>query len=114
MRNGDSKVEYYEPRGTLDLANTIPVNLNLQQIRHNYYYQYRSYFTSKDKTSMTLTEETKPYIFKNPEIEENEHPGSMVTLPYGFGPLPPLAKNKKIFYFDIDNCFIIDQLEFMI
>lgn len=65
-----------------------PVNLKLQQIRHNYYYQYRSYFTSKDKTSMTLTKETKPYIFKNPEIEENEHPGSMVTLPYGLALFP--------------------------
>lgn len=81
-----------------------PVNLKLQQLRHNCYYQYRSYFTSENKTSMTLAEETKPYIFKNPEIEENEHPGCMVKLPYGFGPLPPQAKNKKIFYFDIDNC----------
>lgn len=38
--------------------------------------------------------------WKNPEL--NDEVGSEVKLPYGFGPLPD--KNKKIFFFDIDNC----------
>ncbi|CAH2353933.1 suppressor of disruption of TFIIS [[Candida] railenensis] len=38
--------------------------------------------------------------WKNPELD-NEI-GSEVKLTYGFGPVP--TKNKRIFYFDIDNC----------
>lgn len=44
-------------------------------------------------------------IYKNPEIKHSEDvPGTIVDLPFGFGPLPADAQNKKIFYFDIDNC----------
>lgn len=39
----------------------------------------------------------------NPEITET-HPGCEVDLKYGFGPIPADLTNKKIFYFDIDNC----------
>ncbi|CAK7900918.1 suppressor of disruption of TFIIS [[Candida] anglica] len=36
----------------------------------------------------------------NPELQGSK--SAKVTLPFGFGPLP--SKNKRIFYFDIDNC----------
>lgn len=43
--------------------------------------------------------------YSNPEITRDEHqPGNTVDLPYGFRPLPSQARNKRIFYFDIDNC----------
>lgn len=44
-------------------------------------------------------------IYKNPEITHvDDKPGTIVTLPFGYGPLPKQLSNKKIFYFDIDNC----------
>lgn len=45
-----------------------------------------------------------PVTYKNPELASATHPGAQVSLPFGFGPLPPQFRNKKIFYFDIDNC----------
>ncbi|ODV78698.1 pyrimidine 5-nucleotidase [Suhomyces tanzawaensis NRRL Y-17324] len=44
-----------------------------------------------------------PVKYVNPEVPPSQ-PGASVELPYGFGPLPEHARNKKIFYFDIDNC----------
>lgn len=41
--------------------------------------------------------------YTNPEISDSR-PGCEVDLKYGFGPIPAELKNKKIFYFDIDNC----------
>lgn len=41
------------------------------------------------------------FTYKNPEID-NPLPGTQVLLPLGFGPIPD--KNKRIFFFDIDNC----------
>ncbi|SGZ48654.1 CIC11C00000002888 [Sungouiella intermedia] len=52
---------------------------------------------------MTLPTSTS-ITYKNPELAEADHPGSIVELQYGFGPLPSQLKNKKIFFFDIDNC----------
>ncbi|KAK6201237.1 Haloacid dehalogenase-like hydrolase-domain-containing protein [Scheffersomyces amazonensis] len=48
----------------------------------------------------------EPVLYENPEIQHNEQvkPGTIVKLPFGYGPLPAEIKNKKIFYFDIDNC----------
>ena len=44
-----------------------------------------------------------PVHYENPEIPRDEvRPGQVVDLRFGHGPLP--ATNKKIFYFDIDNC----------
>lgn len=51
---------------------------------------------------MTTSTE-KPLVYENPEID-GQKPGTTVTLPYGHGPLPEELKNKKIFFFDIDNC----------
>lgn len=51
---------------------------------------------------MTTSTE-RPLVYENPEIN-NDKPGVTVTLPYGHGPLPEKLKNKKIFFFDIDNC----------
>lgn len=42
--------------------------------------------------------------YKNPELASDAHPGAEVILKYGFGPVPPELKNKKVFLFDIDNC----------
>lgn len=42
--------------------------------------------------------------YDNPELASASHPGSVVDLQYGFGPLPSNLRNKKIFFFDIDNC----------
>lgn len=53
---------------------------------------------------MTSSEEAKLFVYSNPELKENEHPGCKVELPFGFGPIPSNLKNKKIFFFDIDNC----------
>lgn len=41
--------------------------------------------------------------YTNPEIDDPKV-GNEVYLPYGVGPLPSEFHNKKIFYFDIDNC----------
>lgn len=51
--------------------------------------------------NMTVTAQTITYT--NPEIT-SERPGNKVVLPYGFGPVPADMANKRIFYFDIDNC----------
>lgn len=40
----------------------------------------------------------------NPELEGENFEGKDVVLRYGFGPIPEEHKNKKIFFFDIDNC----------
>lgn len=42
-------------------------------------------------------------VYTNPEISDS-HPGSTVSLQYGYGPVPAHLANKKIFLFDIDNC----------
>lgn len=42
--------------------------------------------------------------YENPELKNLEKPGTTVTLKYGHGPLPEELRNKKIFFFDIDNC----------
>ncbi|KAK6461603.1 Haloacid dehalogenase-like hydrolase-domain-containing protein [Scheffersomyces coipomensis] len=49
---------------------------------------------------------SQPVTFHNPEIKHDEvkKPGTIVTLPFGFGPIPSSFQNKRIFYFDIDNC----------
>ncbi|KAF3987998.1 hypothetical protein FT663_04225 [Candidozyma haemuli var. vulneris] len=52
---------------------------------------------------MTTSSE-RPLVYENPEIDNPDTPGSTVTLKYGHGPLPEQLKNKKIFFFDIDNC----------
>lgn len=44
------------------------------------------------------------FTYINPELVQANHPGSTVELKYGFGPVPSHLKNKKIFFFDIDNC----------
>ncbi|RLP65552.1 pyrimidine 5'-nucleotidase [Candida albicans Ca529L] len=51
-----------------------------------------------------LNSQTVNYI--NPELTEveNAKPGRHVNLPFGYGPIPQQFKNKKIFFFDIDNC----------
>ncbi|RCK65273.1 Suppressor of disruption of TFIIS [Candida viswanathii] len=48
--------------------------------------------------------QTVNYI--NPELTEAENakPGRHVNLQYGYGPIPEQLKNKRIFFFDIDNC----------
>ncbi|EMG46542.1 putative pyrimidine 5' nucleotidase [Candida maltosa Xu316] len=48
--------------------------------------------------------QTVTYI--NPELTEAENakPGRHVNLRFGYGPIPPHDANKKIFFFDIDNC----------
>lgn len=48
-------------------------------------------------------EETTSIRYVNPEISQ-EAPGTVVDLEFGFGPIPKSLANKKIFYFDIDNC----------
>ncbi|KAK6456985.1 Haloacid dehalogenase-like hydrolase-domain-containing protein [Scheffersomyces xylosifermentans] len=46
-----------------------------------------------------------PVHYNNPQIEHSEElPGTVVDLPFGFGPIPKDLANKKIFFFDIDNC----------
>lgn len=52
---------------------------------------------------MTTSTE-RPLIYENPELSSSRKPGTTVTLKYGHGPLPKELKNKKIFFFDIDNC----------
>lgn len=53
--------------------------------------------------NMTFTE--KSIIYTNPDITPSEVlPGNKVELPFGFGPLPANIDNKRIFFFDIDNC----------
>lgn len=42
--------------------------------------------------------------YVNPEIDANREITREAHLKYGFGPVPSHLKNKKIFYFDIDNC----------
>lgn len=52
-----------------------------------------------------MTSSSSPSItYENPELTSADHPGSSVELKYGFGPIPSHLKNKKIFFFDIDNC----------
>lgn len=47
---------------------------------------------------------TTPITYTNPEIDHSpELPGTLVSLPLGTGPLPP-GPNRRVFYFDIDNC----------
>lgn len=48
-------------------------------------------------------EEITPVRYTNPEIS-NEARGAVVDLKFGFGPMPRDLANKKIFFFDIDNC----------
>lgn len=42
-------------------------------------------------------------VYENPEIQ-HKRVGNTVELRYGFGPIPAQLQNKKIFFFDIDNC----------
>lgn len=53
---------------------------------------------------MTVSSESVSYV--NPELTEieNAKPGRHVNLPFGYGPIPENLANKKIFFFDIDNC----------
>ncbi|ODQ80806.1 hypothetical protein BABINDRAFT_161015 [Babjeviella inositovora NRRL Y-12698] len=59
-----------------------------------------------------------PVTYTNPEITV-QYPGSQVTLPNGFGPVPTLS-DTPVFYFDIDNCLydrslgIHDQMQVLI
>lgn len=54
---------------------------------------------------MTAADTGLAIDYKNPEIGPDEtFAGSELHLPFGFGPLPSNLQNKKIFYFDIDNC----------
>lgn len=46
----------------------------------------------------------KNITYSNPELVSADHPGAIVDLKYGFGPVPSHLKSKKIFFFDIDNC----------
>lgn len=51
-----------------------------------------------------MTATSQPVRYINPEVPPDSHPGAEVTLPYGFGPVPEHLANKRIFFFDIDNC----------
>ncbi|ABN67164.2 suppressor of deletion of TFIIS [Scheffersomyces stipitis CBS 6054] len=56
-------------------------------------------------TISKLEVQTNPVHYTNPELTEQEQlPGTIVHLPFGYGPMPESLTNKKIFYFDIDNC----------
>lgn len=46
----------------------------------------------------------EPVHYTNPEIVPSDDNDGTVVLKYGYGPLPPHLSNKKIFFFDIDNC----------
>ncbi|RLV93552.1 Suppressor of disruption of TFIIS [Spathaspora sp. JA1] len=50
------------------------------------------------------TSKNQTITYKNPELTDFDKPGHTVTLPFGYGPIPAELSNKKIFYFDIDNC----------
>ncbi|EGW31072.1 uncharacterized protein SPAPADRAFT_142381 [Spathaspora passalidarum NRRL Y-27907] len=50
------------------------------------------------------TSKNQAITYKNPEVPDDQRPGRSVHLPFGFGPIPKDLANKKIFYFDIDNC----------
>lgn len=56
--------------------------------------------TNSTLKSGSLTHQT-PQSNQTAEDKLN-HPGSEVSLPFGFGPVP--ADNEKVFFFDIDNC----------
>lgn len=49
-------------------------------------------------------EQRQPFVWVNPELKNEDFPGKTVVLRYGFGPVSSDLKNKKIFFFDIDNC----------
>lgn len=51
-----------------------------------------------------IFERPEPVEYEMPGIVKRNHPGSKVFLRYGFGPLPSSQRNKRIFFFDIDNC----------
>lgn len=55
---------------------------------------------------MTVSNSPNSIRYINPELTEieNAKPGRHVNLPFGFGPIPEHLSNKKIFFFDIDNC----------
>lgn len=46
----------------------------------------------------------EPVTYVNPEVSPDSHPGAVVELKYGFGPVPRNMENRKVFLFDIDNC----------
>lgn len=74
------------------------------QITRTIFRPYSTYCSTRNLAIMTLSDEARPFVYKNPELKENEYPGCVVDLPFGFGPIPQKARNKKIFFFDIDNC----------
>lgn len=59
---------------------------------------YSTMTTSKNEDQVT------PINYVNPEITPSQDNSGQVNLKYGFGPMPSHLINKKIFYFDIDNC----------
>lgn len=51
-----------------------------------------------------MTPSSSTVTYENPELTHADHPGATVELKYGFGPLPAHLQNKRVFFFDIDNC----------
>lgn len=64
----------------------------------------KNYFHSPHRSFLRTIMSYTPIKYINPELPNETRPGAQVDLPFGFGPLPSHYTNRKIFYFDIDNC----------
>lgn len=65
---------------------------------------FRCIFFSCLGMTVSNQEPTAAVTYVNPEIDAGRDITREAHLKYGFGPVPSHLKNKKIFYFDIDNC----------